>query len=134
MFRSAVLNKPAIKSRYTVYGSSQLDERIDADMETIRKSIFPIFEPQDLRAIILGGGYGRGEGGVFISEGTESLYNDYDMQIAVNHISHQKIHAYQQKVRDASHLLSRQIGIDVDFGPLLTPFKIKNAPFFMMCV
>jgi len=121
-----------VSNKYTVYGSKQLDARIDRDMDTISKSVASVIEASDLVAVILGGGYGRAEGGVFLDGDSESLFNDYDLFVIVRNISKKKIEQYQSALHDIGEGLGEKMGIDVDFGPLKTPAHLKNAPFWLV--
>ncbi len=117
---------------YTVYGDSEFDKKITSDMELVSKSILSVIPGKDIAAIILGGGYGRGEGGVAFKNGSMSLYNDYDMFLVTNDISKNKKNEYAGKVFDASEKLAEKIGVDVDFGPLKNIRELKNMPFTLM--
>jgi hypothetical protein len=116
------------KSKYTVYGE-KIDALIDGHLELIDKGVVSVIG-DDLEAVILCGGYGRGEGGVFIGEdGSENLYNDYDMMVIVKPLGRAKKKRYKQELTILGETLGRQFGIDVDFGPLKTVSQIKNAEF-----
>jgi predicted nucleotidyltransferase len=116
------------KSKYTVYGD-KIDALIDGHLELIDKGVVSI-AGDDLEAVILCGGYGRGEGGVFVGEdGSENLYNDYDMMVIVKPVSRVKKTRYKKELTILGEILGRQFGIDVDFGPLKTVSQLKNAEF-----
>lgn len=117
---------------YTKDGSDEFHRRIDADMETVKNAVLKIIPEQYLVSILLGGGYGRGEGGVFIRDGKEYLFNDYDFFIFIKNISAWKIKKYQTQLKIISHELGLEMGIDVDFSPLLTLNTVKNAPFWLI--
>jgi hypothetical protein len=117
---------------YTVYGDSAFDKKISTDMELVSKSILSVIPCDDIAAIILGGGYGRGEGGVVIKGNSMSLYNDYDMFLVTNDISKNKKKEYAEKVFEISEKLGEQIGVDVDFGPLKNISELRKMPFTLM--
>jgi hypothetical protein len=96
-------------SKYTIKGSEELDARIDADLEIIRKTVSPHSE-----AGILLGGYGRGEGTPFImADGSQAPFNDYDLVIIVKTISIQIRLLFQRLEKE----LTEQLGIPVDLCP-----------------
>ncbi|MDK2972917.1 MAG: hypothetical protein PWP23_2672 [Candidatus Sumerlaeota bacterium] len=84
----------------------------------------------NLVALVLGGGYGRGEGGVVTAEGTEKPYNDLDFTLIVNDKS-----ALPMAELDAiRHRYEKEIGIDVDFSRPLTPNDVRHWPHWLMWV
>ncbi|HEY9839516.1 MAG: hypothetical protein ACAI44_32550 [Candidatus Sericytochromatia bacterium] len=70
-----------IQSRFTIYGSRLLDERIKRDMKYIVQFLLDHQGPAPLASIWLGGAYGRGEGAVFRSGGQERPWFDYDLYL-----------------------------------------------------
>ena len=117
---------------YTVYGDSEFDKKITSDIELVSRSILSVIPCDDIAAIILGGGYGRGEGGVVIKGNSMSLYNDYDMFLVTNDISKNKKKEYAKKVFEISEKLTEEIGVDVDFGPLKNISELRKMPFTLM--
>lgn len=117
------------KSRYTVYGSS-IDALIDKHLDVINRGVLSIVGKDELEAVILCGGYGRGEGGVFIdAEGNESLYNDYDMFVIIKPMPQPRKAIYQSLLKKLGHSLEKDFGIEVDFGPLKTLEQMRKSPF-----
>ncbi|MFI4911109.1 MAG: hypothetical protein ACIAQZ_05525 [Sedimentisphaeraceae bacterium JB056] len=117
------------ESKYTVYGK-KIDTLIDGHLERINEGVLSIVGEADLEAVILCGGYGRGEGGVFIgADGTENLYNDYDMMVLIKPVSGEKKAQYKRELTEFGEHMGEDIGIDVDFGPLKTVSQIKNSEF-----
>jgi len=119
-------------NKYTVYGDSAFDEKIDEDMKQIRKAVLDVMPEEYLSALILGGGYGRGEGGVFLQDGKMELYNDYDFFVISNDISRSKMQEYHSKLFEVGEALTEIIGIDVDFGPFRNVSELPNMKFTMM--
>ena len=99
--------------KYTIHPYEQVDTQIEKDLhliiDGIRKSV------SELTAIILVGGFGRGEGSVRIINGTVKPLNDYDLVVVSE--DYTKSHALSK----LSKRLAQKIGIDfVDIG-LLSP-------------
>ncbi|AQQ08944.1 hypothetical protein L21SP3_00738 [Sedimentisphaera cyanobacteriorum] len=113
-------------SRYTVYGD-KIDSLIDSHCELINQAVLSVITEHSLEAVVLAGGYGRQEGGVFFEDGEEKLYNDYDMFVVIKDGA--KASDYQEKLNALSPSLEERCGIEVDFGPLKTVSQMKKAPF-----
>ena len=63
---------------FTVDGSVGLESRIAREMSEIKAAAVERVGAANLTALVLGGGYGRGEGGIHMVDGEERVYNDYD--------------------------------------------------------
>ncbi len=79
------------------------------------------------RALILGGGYGRGEGACVIREGRESLYNDLDLFIVLTGPS-----SLPDGSAKAAEKYEQLLGIEVDIGKPLTGESIRSLPHELM--
>jgi len=80
-----------------------------------------------LAGVVLGGGYGRGEGGVFVRrDGSETLYNDLDFfAITESGAGDADIAAITVALEPVSRKWSGRLGIDVDFT-VRTPWRIRH--------
>jgi hypothetical protein len=98
-------------SRYTIRGSEELDTRIDIHLDHIVQTAAPVCD-----AVILLGGYGRGEGTPLIRpNGIQAPFNDYDLVAVVNTVN--------PVIRLHFDSLSRQLSEDLDFPVDLTPYQ-----------
>ncbi len=79
------------------------------------------------RALMLGGGYGRGEGACVIREGKESLYNDLDLFIVLTSPS-----ALPDGAAGAAEKYEHLLGVEVDIGKPLTIESIRCLPHELM--
>jgi hypothetical protein len=67
-------------TRFTVHGSDRLEATIAAQLSAVRDDLLRSVPLEWLDCLVLGGGYGRGEGGAVEREdGSESPHNDYDL-------------------------------------------------------
>ncbi len=118
--------------KYTLTGSQEFDQLIDQQLVLVKDEILKIIPSQDIAAILLGGGYGRGEGGVLFENDTEYLYNDYDLFVILRNVSYRKKKEYQSKIHLIHEKFTPMFKIDVDVGPLQTVSAIAKAPHWMM--
>jgi hypothetical protein len=82
----------------------------------------------DLTALILGGGYGRGEGGVVHIDGKEMPYNDFDFTL----ITTRKTGLPLDRLAEVCAPYARELGIHVDFSRPLTLRDVKAWPHWLV--
>lgn len=96
-------------SIYTLRGSEALDAQIKLHLEQIIRSVAPL-----CKALVLIGGYGRGEGTPFIHpDGSQSPFNDYDLVVVVDKADDQ----VRSALRSLEEELTRDLGLHVDLCP-----------------
>jgi hypothetical protein len=108
--------------------NQNLNLKIEGILHEVSQEIARIFSKADLEAIVLGGGYGRGEGGIFMKNGEAFVYNDLDCFLVLNNVSWLKKRAYHKAVQDLSEQLTSKIGIDVDFTFPINVRDIQKVP------
>ncbi len=64
--------------RFTARGGERVETHIAALMQQAREALSQAIEARELRAVVLIGGYGRGEGGVVVEGGVERPHNNFD--------------------------------------------------------
>jgi len=111
--------------RYTFDGTLQLEDRIRSDLAAIRKAVLAEIPAGKITALILGGGYGRGEGGVFEEDGREIPFNDYDLFVVVPDTSRKQRNALHAHLTEIGERLGKDMGVDVDFS---RPILESNLP------
>src|SRR5713226_9298010 len=77
---------------------------------------------ENLIALVLGGGYGRGEGGVLLASGEERPYNDLDLILIVRRKGSVPWH----KLDGIQHKYEPLLGIQIDFSRPLTVDDVRN--------
>jgi hypothetical protein len=82
----------------------------------------------NLVALVLGGGYARGEGGVVEADGREWPYNDIDFTLVVE----RKEGDIGARLAPISRDFGQQMRIDVDFSRPLTVADIRRWPHWLM--
>jgi hypothetical protein len=111
---------------FTQEGSPEFNARLAATLQELAQEIQSAM-PTDFLALILSGGYGRGEGACVIRDGKESLYNDLDLFLVVKSPM-----AIPPEVKKITHTYEQQLGIEVDIGKPLTIPDIQNFPHQLM--
>ena len=74
----APLATPVAGPRFTVDGSDDLERHLARICEKIAAGLRGLIPPRQLEAVLLGGGYGRGEGGVLRTSAGDRPYNDLE--------------------------------------------------------
>lgn len=83
-----------------------------------------------LAGVVLGGGYGRGEGGVAENGG---IYNDLDFYVvAEKGASAADMRSIAAALESVSREWSARLGADVDFCPPKTPWRLKHDAHRLM--
>lgn len=113
--------------RFVAVDSPAMDRLVEETIAGVGADIEALAIPR-LRGVVLGGGYGRGEGGVFVGEdGKESLYNDLDFYVvAEDGSTDADIAAIGEALAPVSKKWTAQLGVDVDFCTAKTPWRLKH--------
>ena len=82
----------------------------------------------NLTALILGGGYGRGEGGVILVDGAEMPYNDLDLTLMVG----RKSKIPWTSLQSVGNTFAKEFHIHVDFSRPLTIQDVEKWPNWLM--
>ncbi len=112
---------------YAVSGTGAFNERLGRDLEALTREVRSVLGP-NLSALILGGGYGRGEGGVRRVGGSEYPYNDLDLFLVVKN----RLLLPQDRLRTLVRTLEDKLGVHVDFSRPFTLEDIRNWPCELM--
>jgi hypothetical protein len=67
-----------MSKRFTIDGSPELERHLESLCELVRIEVLKAIPPRKLQALVLGGGYGRGEGGVLQTDNGDQPYNDLE--------------------------------------------------------
>jgi hypothetical protein len=97
-----------MSARYTVTGSPAFEAEIDSLMEEMTTEFLALLKESTI-ALALGGGYGRGEGGVWRSRQGEELYNDLDLvwihrDRRVSKLERQALAEFENKYREKTKI------------------------------
>jgi len=99
---------------YSVKGSGAFDARLDRDFAHVVHALTQSEDAALCRALVLIGGYGRGEGTPLIVDGRQEPFNDYDFVVVSVAMSRRHRNAVQVRLRRLEQQLSRDLGLPVD--------------------
>ena len=122
---------PPVPNRYTPDGDDAVEGRIARDQALIAQAVTALVVPPLFRALVLMGGYGRGEGGFVVRDGQPAPYNDYDYFVVVRGMDREQRAGLQVALASAARDLDRAVGVDVDFA-LLREESLPRADYSLI--
>lgn len=102
---------------FTGFEDPRLEARIARDMDWIAGEVAGRLGA-GYRALVLGGGYGRGEGGAVPTAEGLAPYNDYDLFVVVRGISRFRMPGLRDDLHALGTALEHDIGIEVELAPV----------------
>lgn len=119
--------------RFTHAGGAEVEHRMRAILEDVQRALAAVFSPSDVRAVVLLGGYGRGEGGVERRPGpggvpSEHPHNNLDFLVV---LERGEADAAKAKAHAALAPLSEAHGIGMDVGAI-TRDALERSPALVM--
>ena len=115
---------------YTLDGLEEVELRIARDQETIARAVTETVSAKEFVALILAGGYGRGEGGYRHTTTGVRPYNDYDYFVVLRG-NRAQIARNRRRLESLGQKLEHQTGVEVDFA-ILRESKLCRMPFTLM--
>jgi hypothetical protein len=119
-------------NKYAPYGSDGFNGYIDESLKDIAARFDALFSRDEIIALILGGGYGRNEGGVLIADNEEKLYNDLDFFVISKDMPQWRNSQIGRTLKSLHYDLSDQYGIEVDFSDLKPVSSLAKTPLTLM--
>ncbi len=101
--------------RFTFDGSPELEATIDEINRRVVADIHKVISPEQIDALVLAGGYGRGEGGVYVVNNKEQLYNDLDYYLFLKGNKRANESAYGAKIKAIEAARTPEAKCDVEF-------------------
>src|ERR1041385_3008569 len=102
-------------SRFTRDGSDELERHLERACQKVLASIRRIIPPHRLQGIALGGGYGRGEGGVLKTAVGDQPYNDLEFYVFARGQRLLNERRFGPRLRELGEPLTPQDGVHVEF-------------------
>jgi len=115
---------------FTVDGSDELEEHLERTCEMVLAGVLKVVSPMRLEALLLGGGYGRGEGGVLKTETGDRPYNDLEFYVCPRGPHWLNERRYGTTLHELAAALSGIAGVDVEFK-ILPLRKLRRSPVSM---
>jgi hypothetical protein len=121
-----------IKSeRYTLRGNDELEARIASDMAQVVTRVRQSFDSDRLEAVVLIGGYGRGEGGALMEKGRVRPHNNCDLLVLIGKMPLSKRAACYAKAAAVGAELTDQLRLGVDLNVRPVSF-LRNATHILI--
>ena len=117
--------------RFTVRGSNAVEAEIGALLEEVARTVTERIPAAAYRALVLLGGYGRGEGGVVTVEGRERLHNNLDFLLIANGRRQRALAELRREVGEVLEGLVTKHGIQMDLG-VTTASLLRWSPGLVM--
>ena len=118
-------------TRYTLIPDAAVETALNCAIEGIATDIEKLHLPK-LRAVVLGGGYGRGEGGVRHTPEGGKLYNDLDFFVFSEGADSSAAARIDRSLKKLAEPWEKKLGIAVDFGPSKNPDSLKSVSHTLM--
>jgi hypothetical protein len=119
-----------MKARFTLDGSVELERWLEELCAKIGRSVQDIVPAARLEALVLGGGYGRGEGGVFRTASGDRAYNDLEFYVFCSGNRLWNERKFCGSLNKLGHHLSDGAGLHVEFK-LDSLARLRSAPATM---
>lgn len=104
-----------IGPRFTLDGSDELERHLARTCEKIAAGLRGLLPPGKLAAVLLGGGYGRGEGGVLRTAAGDRPYNDLEFYVFLRSNRHLNERRFGRALHVLGEILTPQAGVEVEF-------------------
>ena len=122
---------PALTApRYARGGSDALEKRLAETCEELGRAVRGIVPAGRLQALVLAGGYGRGEGGVLATPEGDAPYNDLEFFLLIDGPPRLNEKRYGPAIHGLEQRFTPLIGIDVEFK-ITSLSKIEHGPTTM---
>jgi hypothetical protein len=101
--------------RYTLDGDRDLESHLELTCARIVSAIRGLVPGRKLESVLLGGGYGRGEGGVLAGPDGHHPYNDLEFYVAIRGNRHLNEVLYHRRLEVMAEILTHLAGVEVEF-------------------
>ena len=99
-------------------GSDALERHLSATCRRVREEVLRLVGEGDVEALLLGGGYGRGEGGVLRTAEGDKPYNDLEYYVLTRTPRLLSERKWREPLHELGERLSPDAGLEVEFKVL----------------
>lgn len=117
---------PQPRSRFTLRGGAEVEERITSLVNDVAVSLETNMNPSQYRAVVLLGGYGRGEGGVEVVNGAAQAHNNLDFLVITNGLPVMEQEDLRRRLFESLTPLTEKYKIELDLS-VTTAGKLKRS-------
>ena len=102
------------KGRFTLDGDAGLEANLAATAARVLSGIRGLVPARRIEALLLGGGYGRGEGGVLREAGGDRPYNDLEFYLFLKGNRHANEVRYHRRLEVLAQILTPLADVEVE--------------------
>ena len=117
---------------FTIIRDPAVDTLIAEMLASLRQDIGALAPGPGLAAVFLGGGYGRGDGGVVNRDGRRLPYNDLDFFVFSDGMDRNSRRALDAALAGLAATWSARLSIEVDFAPARELSTVVAMPVTLM--
>jgi len=117
-------------TRFTLDGDDHLEAHLATTCCLILAGLRGLIPEQRIEAVLLGGGYGRGEGGVMHTEKGDRPYNDLEFYVCLRGNRHLNEQRHRLALEVLGEILTPRAGIDIEFK-ITSIATLQRAPVSM---
>ena len=111
--------------QFSIKKDSRIQEKVFSDIKIIRRILLEKFR-DNVVALFLVGGFGRGEGGVIFEDNVTTVVNDYDLHMITKRaISEREITAICSDISQKT----RVHAVDLVVQPIYNSFTLRNTQY-----
>ena len=116
---------------FTAIASPEIGRQLSAALAGIAADIADRRLPK-LAAVVLGGGYGRGEGGVRRTPAGDRLCNDLDFFVFSDGANRREAARIDKAMRMIARSWSKELQVAIDFGPVKNLHALQSVAHRLM--
>lgn len=117
-------------TRFTLDGSDELETHLAQCCDKVLAAVCSVIPNNRLEGVLLGGGYGRGEGGVLRTSAGDKPYNDLEFYILMRGPSWLNERKFRSRLHHVCEQLSPEVGAEVEFK-IISLQKLESSPITM---
>ncbi|HEX5222059.1 MAG TPA: hypothetical protein VFZ59_21025 [Verrucomicrobiae bacterium] len=124
--RLPTLPRLTTDKRFTLDGDDSLEARLAASCQAVARGVQQIVPERKLEALLLGGGYGRGEGGVLQTRDGDQPYNDLEFYVLISGNRFLNRRRFAPALNRLAHELTEFAGVEVEFH-IISSAQLRNS-------